>query len=74
VRVQNEKKSDSTICEEEFHQQKLSVRVQHENMRESAICERDKQNLSKEESCEETSLSNMTIFSSFSFDVLQVNY
>jgi hypothetical protein len=24
ARVQNEKKSDSTICEEEFHQQKLS--------------------------------------------------
>jgi hypothetical protein len=47
------------------------VKVQHENMRESAISERYTQKLSKEEeSCEETSLSNMTISSSFSFDVL----
>jgi hypothetical protein len=72
VRVQNEKKRDSTICEGEFHQTKLSVRVQHENMRDSTICERDTEQLSKKEgSCEELFTTNMTISSSFSFDVLQ---
>jgi hypothetical protein len=75
ARVQNEKKSDSTICQEEFRQQKLSVRVQHENMRESTICEKDTQKLSEVEAkpCEKTFLSNIIISSSFSFDVMQVH-
>jgi hydroxymethylpyrimidine pyrophosphatase-like HAD family hydrolase len=82
VRIQNEKKRDSTKYEKEFHQPKLSVRVKKKELRDPTICEeshknlyeKDTQKLSEVEdrSCEETSLSNMTISSSFSFDVMQV--
>jgi hypothetical protein len=83
VRVQNEKKRDSTICEKVFHLPKLSVRVKKKELRDPTICkgshknlyEKDIQKLSEVEdrSCEETSLCNMTISSSFSFDVMQVH-
>jgi hypothetical protein len=82
VRIQNEKKRDSTKYEKEFHQPKLSVRVKKKELRDPTICEESHKNLYEKDtqklcevedrSCEETSLSNMTISSSFSFDVMQV--
>jgi hypothetical protein len=66
-----------------FHLPKLSVRVKKKELRDPTICkgshknlyEKDIQKLSEVEdrSCEETSLCNMTISSSFSFDVMQVH-
>jgi hypothetical protein len=83
VRVQNEKRRDSTICEKEFHQQKLSVRAKKKKMRGATIreeshemlCKEDTQKLSEGEDrpCEEISLSNMTVSSCFSLDVMQVH-
>ena len=75
ARVQNEKMRDSTICEKECHQPKLSVRVENEKMRDSTICEeeshkilceRDTQKLSEkeDESCEELFTTNVIIPSS----------
>jgi hypothetical protein len=59
VRAKKKKLRDATIREESH----------------AILCEEDTQTLSEveEESCEETSLSNMTISSSFSFDVMQVH-
>jgi hypothetical protein len=81
--VKNEKKRDSTICEKEFHQPKLSVRVKKKKLRDPTICEESHKNLYEKDiqklcevqdrSCEETSLSNITISSSSSFDVMQVH-
>jgi hypothetical protein len=81
--VKNEKKRYSTIREKEFHQPKLSVRVKKKELRDPTICEerhkklyeKDTQKLSQVEdrSFEKTFLSNMTISSSFSFDVKQVH-
>jgi hypothetical protein len=81
--VKNEKKRDSTICEKEFHQPKLNVRVKKNELRDPTICEESHKNLYEKDtqkmsevedrSCEETSLSNMTISSSLSFDVMQVH-
>jgi hypothetical protein len=59
VRVKKNELRDPTICEES-----------HKN-----LYEKDTQKLGgvEDRSCEETSLSNMTISSSFSFDVMQVH-
>jgi hypothetical protein len=75
VGVQNEKMRDSTICEKECHQPKLSARVQNEKMIDSTICEeeshkilweRETQKLSEkeDESSEELFTTNMIIPSS----------
>jgi hypothetical protein len=39
VRVPNEKKRDSTICEGQFHQLKPSVSVKKNKLRDSTICD-----------------------------------
>jgi hypothetical protein len=82
VRVPNEKKRDSTICEGQFHQLKPSVSVKKNKLRDSTICDESHKNLCKKDTqelsevddrpCEETSLSNMIISSSFSFAMLHV--
>ena len=69
-----EKMRDSTICEKECHQPKLSVRVQKKKMRDSTICEESHKILSEsdtqklcekeDESCEELFTTNMIIPSS----------